>query len=48
MAAEILIRRLLDGRRPRSGARPCTDDLELADFEKVFATKAITTGIREG
>lgn len=48
MAAEVLIRRLLDGRRPRSGARPCTDDLEMADFETDFATRAITTGIREG
>lgn len=47
MAAEALIRRLLDGQRPASGARPCTGDLELEDFERGFATKAILTGVRE-
>lgn len=47
MAAEALIRRLLDGRRPSPGARPCTGDLELEDFERAFATKAILTGVRE-
>jgi len=48
MAAEALIRRTLDGHRPGPGARPCTDDLELADFERAFAGKAIVTGVRDG
>jgi hypothetical protein len=47
MAAEALIRRMLDGRRPEPGAQPSVADLELADFEAAFARRAIRCGIRE-
>lgn len=45
--SEAIIRRLLDGRRPEPGARPATSDLELADFEALFARKAIHSGVRD-
>lgn len=38
MAAEALIRRYLDGRRPAAGARAATHELELDD--RMFATRA--------
>lgn len=47
MAAEAIIRRMIDGRRPEPGARPATSDLELADFEAAFARKAIISGVRD-
>ncbi len=47
MAAEALIRRMLDGRRPAPGAQPSVADLELADFEAAFARRAIRCGFRE-
>ena len=47
MAAEAIIRRLIDGRRPQAGARPATSDLELADFETAFARRAIVSGVRD-
>lgn len=47
MAAEALIRRMLEGRRPEPGAAPSVADLELADFEAAFARRAIRCGIRE-
>ncbi len=47
IAVAALIERRLRGERPVTGARPATDDFSLADYERVFATKAITTGIRE-
>jgi saccharopine dehydrogenase-like NADP-dependent oxidoreductase len=47
MAAEAIIRRCLDGRRPQPGARPATNDLELADYDALFARRAIVTGRRE-
>ena len=47
MAAEALIRRMIDGRRPEPGARPSVADLELADFEAAFARRAIRCGVRE-
>ena len=33
MAAEAIIRHCLDGRQPRTGARPATSELELQDYE---------------
>jgi hypothetical protein len=45
MAAAALIRRLVAGRRPASGARPATDELDLADFEPFFAARRITVGV---
>jgi Domain of unknown function (DUF4166)/Saccharopine dehydrogenase NADP binding domain len=47
MAIEGIIRRSLAGVNPRAGARACTDDLELADYETLFKNKNIHTGIRE-
>jgi hypothetical protein len=47
MAAEAIIRRRLDGRRPAPGARAATRDLELADYEALFARRQIVCGTRE-
>ncbi|MDO9474601.1 MAG: DUF4166 domain-containing protein [Caulobacter sp.] len=47
MAAEALIRKMLDGDRPEPGARASVADLELADFEAAFARRAIRCGVRE-
>lgn len=45
--ASLVIRRLLEGRCPAPGARPATGELELADFEALFATLAIRGGARD-
>jgi hypothetical protein len=47
MACEAIIRRLLEGKRPLPGARPATGDIELEDYESLFARRAIVTGVRE-
>jgi Domain of unknown function (DUF4166)/Saccharopine dehydrogenase NADP binding domain len=47
MAVQALVRRVLDGRPPLPGARAATRDLELADYEKLFAGRAIHTGVRD-
>jgi len=47
MACEAIIRGCLDGGRPAPGARPATNDLELDDYETLFARRAIYTGVRE-
>jgi hypothetical protein len=47
MAAEAIIRNCLAGRRPAAGARPAATELELADYEPLFARKRITTGYRQ-
>jgi hypothetical protein len=47
MAIAALIRQNLDGKRPATGARPAVRDLELADYDAVFARRAIHTGHRE-
>ncbi len=47
MACEAIIRHCLDGKRPAPGARPATGDLELDDYEKLFARRAIHCGARE-
>jgi hypothetical protein len=47
MAAEAIIRNCLAGRRPVPGARPAATDLELADYEPLFARRAISTGYRQ-
>ena len=47
MAAEAIVRNILAGRAPASGARPATADLELTDYEAMFARKRIATGIRQ-
>jgi hypothetical protein len=47
MAAAALVRRWLAGAPPRPGARASLDDLELADYEPLFAPRQIVTGWRE-
>ena len=47
MACEAIIRHCLDGKPPTPGARPATGDLELEDYEKLFARRTIHTGARE-
>ncbi|HMK80905.1 MAG TPA: DUF4166 domain-containing protein [Xanthobacteraceae bacterium] len=47
MACAAIIRRCLDGARPAPGARAATRDIELDDYETLFAQCAIRTGTRE-
>jgi hypothetical protein len=47
MAAEALIRQRLDGRRHADGARAALRELELADYEALFARRQIVSGVRE-
>jgi hypothetical protein len=47
MPAAILISRFLAGDAPRAGARACLADLELEDYERIFARFRIVTGRRE-
>jgi hypothetical protein len=47
MAVEALVRRRLAGGRPAPGARASTGDLELEDYEALFARRTIVTGVRE-
>ncbi len=47
MAAEAIIRHCLDGRAPAAGARPATAELDLSDYEALFARRQIFTGTRE-
>jgi hypothetical protein len=46
MACESVIRHVLSGRPPVEGARAATGDLELADYDKLFANRRIVTGTR--
>jgi hypothetical protein len=47
MACAAIIRRCVAGEAPAPGARPATGDIELADYEALFAQRAIRTGTRE-
>jgi len=47
MACEAIIRHCLGGRRPAPGARAATGDLELKDYQSLFARRAIQCGVRE-
>lgn len=44
MGVEAIVRRVLNGKKPAIGARPATNDLELADYEKLFQKHLIFTG----
>ena len=44
MAAAAIIRHCLAGQRPAAGARAAATDLELADYEPLFARRQISTG----
>ena len=47
MACAAIVRRCLERQRPQPGARAATGDIELGDYEALFAKRAIRTGIRE-
>ncbi|MEZ5669390.1 MAG: DUF4166 domain-containing protein [Alphaproteobacteria bacterium] len=47
MAVAALVRRILDGVTPAPGARPATDELELADYAPLFAGRRIFGGVRD-
>ena len=47
MAVEAVVRGLLDGRAPRPGALAALRELELADYERLFARRRIYTGTRD-
>ena len=47
MAAAALIRKHAAGQTPPAGARAAVEDLELSDYEALFATRDIHTGVRE-
>jgi len=46
MAAEILVRRVLEGRAPAPGARAAVHEIELPEYERAFARRAIFCGER--
>jgi hypothetical protein len=46
MAIEALVRKALEGCRPRTGARPAVRELELDDYDRLFARRTIHTGRR--
>ena len=47
MAVEGLVRRLLEGQRPDPGARAAVRELELEDYDRLFARRTIHTGFRD-
>ena len=47
MAAEAIVRHTLAGRRPVAGARAAASDLELEDYDALFARRRIATGCRQ-
>ena len=47
MAAYAHIRRTLAGNPPAPGARACVRELELADYEALFKTRRIHSGVRD-
>jgi hypothetical protein len=48
MAVEAIVRQALQGCPPPPGARAAVCELELDDYAKLFARRAIFTGIRSG
>jgi uncharacterized protein DUF4166/saccharopine dehydrogenase-like protein len=47
MAIEALIRNIRTGKSPKAGARAAIADLELADYNTLFANRSIFTGLRQ-
>ncbi|HEY1637550.1 MAG TPA: DUF4166 domain-containing protein, partial [Rhizomicrobium sp.] len=47
MAVEALVRRALEGRPPSPGARAVVRELELEDYQTLFANRTIYTGTRD-
>ncbi len=46
LGVEALVRRLLENKRPESGARPAAGELPLAEFEAAFSRFSIASGVR--
>lgn len=44
MTIEGIVRKMLDGRKPQAGARSAIAELELADYDSLFARRAIRHG----
>ncbi|MFL6580080.1 MAG: DUF4166 domain-containing protein [Burkholderiales bacterium] len=47
MAVEAVIRKVLAGEPPRAGARTAVSDVDLSNYEALFAHRTIYTGVRE-
>jgi hypothetical protein len=47
MAVEAVVRALVDGHTPQPGARAAIRDVELSDYERLFARRRIHTGTRD-
>jgi hypothetical protein len=47
MPAAAILRKLLAGDAPLPGARAATHELELTDYEELFAHRQIVSGVRE-
>jgi hypothetical protein len=47
MAVEAVIRKALAGEPPPAGARTAIPDVQLSDYESLFARRTIHTGVRE-
>lgn len=47
MAVAVLVQKTLEGAPPGPGARACLTDVELADYERLFAIRKLYTGIRQ-
>jgi len=47
MAAYAIVTKWLDAKPPAPGARGCVSELEIEDYERVFAGRAIFTGMRQ-
>ncbi|WP_434724650.1 DUF4166 domain-containing protein [Mesorhizobium sp. RIZ17] len=47
MAVAAIVRKALDGRMPAPGARAAVGDVELEDYEALFAGKTIHSGFRD-
>ena len=47
MALQAIVKKVLRHQPPAPGARPATNDLEVADYDALFAQRTIYTGVRE-
>jgi hypothetical protein len=47
MAVEAVIRKVLSGEPPPAGARTAISDVDLSNYEALFARRTIFTGVRE-
>lgn len=47
MAVEAILRNTLEGRPPAAGARAALTDIELGDYERLFAARTLYTGTRD-